>query len=106
LFIGLVGCEPDQGRLTIAPQENILPHTYKNGKIIGGLGVSCDTSCTDHEIAKRVRNAANLNPPGGATADDISYSSKDGASAFTHALCPNTFRNGVFIGNEAAAVGY
>src|SRR5262249_52386654 len=26
---------------------------YKNGKIIGGLGVSGDTSCADHEIAKR-----------------------------------------------------
>jgi hypothetical protein len=36
---------------------------YKNGKIIGGLGVSGDTSCTDHEIAKRVRSALLLNPP-------------------------------------------
>src|SRR6266446_2212041 len=44
---------------------------YKSGKIIGGLGISGDTSCADHEIAKRVRNLAGLNPPGGATADDI-----------------------------------
>lgn len=79
---------------------------YKNGKIIGGLGVSGDTSCTDHEIAKRVRDLAGLNPPGGATADDISYSSVDGASVFTHPLCLNTYRNGTFIGNEAVAVGY
>jgi uncharacterized protein GlcG (DUF336 family) len=79
---------------------------YKNGKIIGGLGVSGDTSCTDHEIAKRVRDLAGLNPPSGATADDITYSSADGASVFTHPLCPNTYRNGVFIGNEPAAVGY
>jgi uncharacterized protein GlcG (DUF336 family) len=79
---------------------------YSNGKIIGGLGISGDTSCTDHEIAKRVRDLASLNPSGGATADDISYSSKDGASVFTHPLCPNTWRNGQFIGNEAAAVGY
>jgi len=79
---------------------------YSNGKIIGGLGVSGDTSCTDHEIAKRVRNAAGLNPPGGPTTDDITYSSVDGASVFTHPLCPNTYRNGVLIGNEPAAVGY
>src|SRR5438045_1584298 len=78
---------------------------YKNGKIIGGLGISGDTACTDHEIAKRVRNLAALNPPGGALADDISYSSVDGASAFTHPLCPNTYRNGTFIGNELAASG-
>ena len=38
---------------------------YSGGKIIGGLGISGDTSCTDHEIAKRVRDLAGLNPPGG-----------------------------------------
>jgi uncharacterized protein GlcG (DUF336 family) len=79
---------------------------YKNGKIVGGLGISGDTACTDHEIAKRVRDLADLNPSGGKLADDITYSSADGASPFTHPLCPNTFRNGMFIGNEAAAVGY
>jgi uncharacterized protein GlcG (DUF336 family) len=79
---------------------------YRNGKIIGGLGVSGDTSCADHEIAKRTRNAANLNPAGGALVDDISYTVSNGASAFTHPLCINTFRNGVFLGNEAAATGY
>ena len=79
---------------------------YKHDKIIGGLGISGDTSCTDHEIAKRVRSAAGLNPPGGPAVDDITYSSVDGASVFTHPLCVNTFRNGVFIGNEAPASGY
>ena len=79
---------------------------YKNGKIIGGLGISGDTACTDHEIAKRVRNLASLNPPGGQLVDDISYSSVDGASAFTHPACLNTFRNGVFIGTERSATGY
>ena len=79
---------------------------YKNGKIIGGLGVSGDTSCADHEIAKRVRTAAGLNPPGGAGADDIKYSSVDGPSVFTHPLCLNTFRNGVFLGNELPSSGY
>jgi uncharacterized protein GlcG (DUF336 family) len=79
---------------------------YKSGKIVGGLGVSGDTACTDHEIAKRVRSLAALNPPGGPAVDDITYSSADGASPFTHPLCPNTFRNGVFIGNENNASGY
>jgi uncharacterized protein GlcG (DUF336 family) len=76
------------------------------GKIIGGLGISGDTACADHEIAKKVRDLAGLNPPGGATADDISYSSVDGASTFTHPLCPNTVRNGIFLGNELPAAGY
>ncbi len=79
---------------------------YKNGKIIGGLGISGDTACTDHEIAKRVRNLAGLNPPGGATVDDISYSAPDGPSVFTHPQCLNTWRNSIFIGTEAPAVGY
>jgi uncharacterized protein GlcG (DUF336 family) len=79
---------------------------YRGGKIIGGLGISGDTSCADHEIAKRVRDLATLNPPAGPLADDITYSSVDGASVFTHSLCPNTWRNGVFIGNEPVATGY
>ena len=76
------------------------------GEIIGGLGVSGDTACADHEVAKRVRTLAGLNPPGGPAVDDITYSSADGPSVFTHPLCVNTFRNGVFLGNEAPAVGY
>jgi uncharacterized protein GlcG (DUF336 family) len=76
------------------------------GKIIGGLGVSGDTSCTDHEIAKRIRNAAGLNPTGGALVDDIQYSSVDGPSVFTHPLCLNTWRNGTFVGTEKPATGY
>jgi len=83
-----------------------VPLYNSTGKIIGGLGVSGDTSCTDHEIAKRVRGLANLNPPGGAPVDDIVYTSKDGPSVFAHPLCINTWRNGVFIGTEANATGY
>lgn len=79
---------------------------YKAGKIIGGLGVSGDTASCDHEIAKRVRNLAGLNPPGGPLVDDISYSSVDGASVFTHPLSLNTWRNGVFVGDEQPASGY
>src|SRR5437016_2965151 len=72
---------------------------YKGGKIIGGLGVSGDTSCADHEIAKRVRDLAGLNPAGGMLADDIIYAS----SVFAHPVCLNTYQNGVKIGNEAPA---
>ncbi len=33
---------------------------YKGGIRVGGLGVSGDTSCTDHLIAWRTRNALGL----------------------------------------------
>lgn len=74
---------------------------YKNGKIIGALGVSGDTACTDHETAKRTRHLANLDPPGGPKVDDILYPSVDGPGVFDHPLCENTYRDGQFIGNEA-----
>jgi uncharacterized protein GlcG (DUF336 family) len=76
---------------------------YRDGKIIGGLGVSGDTSCADHEIAKRVRDTAGLNPPAGALADDIVYSPPDPSSPFAHPQCINTWRNGVKLGGEALA---
>jgi uncharacterized protein GlcG (DUF336 family) len=83
---------------------------YKHGQILGGLGISGDTSCTDHEIAKRTRDLAGLNPPasiGGPLADDISYASVDGANPFTHPVCIDTWRNEQFIAaNEQPAVGY
>jgi uncharacterized protein GlcG (DUF336 family) len=76
---------------------------YRNGRIVGALGVSGDTSCADHEIAKRVRDLANLNPTGGALADDIVYSGPDAPSVFAHPVCLNTYRNGTKIGSEAPA---
>jgi uncharacterized protein GlcG (DUF336 family) len=79
---------------------------YRDGSIVGGLGVSGDTSCADHEIAKRVRHLADMNPPGGPLVDDITYSGADGPSAFTHPLCINTWRNDSFLGHEAPAGGY
>jgi uncharacterized protein GlcG (DUF336 family) len=45
----------------------------KDGKLIGGIGVSGDTSCTDHIVAWKVRYLLNLdNVPAGvsATGDD------------------------------------
>lgn len=79
---------------------------YKNGRIVGGLGVSGDTPCADHEIAKRIRHMAGLDPKGGMTVDDITYSSVDHPSIYTHPLCPNTWRNGRKIGEEPPASGY
>lgn len=83
-----------------------VPLYSSTGSIIGGLGVSGDTACTDHEIAKRVRDLAKMNPSGGPLVDDISYSKVDGASVFTHPVCLNTLRNGVTIGTEQPASGY
>lgn len=79
---------------------------YRNGRIVGGLGISGDTPCADHEIAKRIRHFASLDPKGGPAADDIQFTKTDRASVFTHPLCPNTWRNGTRIGDEAAASGY
>jgi uncharacterized protein GlcG (DUF336 family) len=79
---------------------------YKNGRVVGGLGVSGDTPCADHEIAKRIRHLAGLDPRAGMLVDDITYSKPDGASIYTHPLCPNTWRNGQKIGEEAVASGY
>jgi hypothetical protein len=78
---------------------------YSGGRIVGGLGVSGDTSCADHEIAKRVRTLAGLDPSGGPAEDDILYPS-DGPSVFMHPFCVNTFRNGNHVGEETAATKY
>jgi uncharacterized protein GlcG (DUF336 family) len=46
---------------------------YDGSKLVGGLGVSGDTSCTDHVVAWRVRNELGLDDvPGGVsdTGDD------------------------------------
>ena len=79
---------------------------YKDKTRVGALGVSGDTACTDHEIAKRIRHLAQLDPDKGELADDITYSKADGPSQFTHPLCANTFRNGMKIGDEPNASGY
>jgi uncharacterized protein GlcG (DUF336 family) len=79
---------------------------YRGGKRIGGLGASGDTACADHEIAKTLRDLANLNPAKGRSADDIQYSQVDGATLYSHPLCPNTWRDGVKLGDEELARGY
>lgn len=66
------------------------------GAIVGGLGVSGDSSCADHNIAWRTRNALKLDyVPGGVAADksdQIIYDIDNGKSAggFGHAACGGT----------------
>ena len=79
---------------------------YRGKTRVGGLGISGDTACADHEIAKRIRHLANLDPEKGQFADDITYSSVDGPSPFSHPLCANTWQNGKKIGDEQKASGY
>jgi uncharacterized protein GlcG (DUF336 family) len=74
---------------------------YKGQTRVGGLGLSGDTPCADHEIAKRVRKAAALDPAAGGLVDDIVYASVDGASVHAHPLCANTWRNGTHLGDES-----
>ncbi len=64
------------------------------GNVVGGLGVSGDTSCADHNIALRVRDnlvaaTALTNNPAGQYADNIIYDIRKGASAsgFGHPTC-------------------
>src|SRR5256712_7518443 len=44
---------------------------YAGSHVVGGVGVSGDTACTDHEIAERVRDEAGLNTAGGGAAGAI-----------------------------------
>jgi uncharacterized protein GlcG (DUF336 family) len=75
-------------------------------KIVGGVGVSGDTSCADHNIAWRVRNNLGLDHLGGvggvsgdaARPDNIIFDIKDNpnggtgisAGGFGHPTCLNT----------------
>jgi uncharacterized protein GlcG (DUF336 family) len=43
---------------------------YRRGRLLGGVGVSGDTSCADHNIAWRVRDSLNLDAvPAGVSGD-------------------------------------
>lgn len=69
---------------------------YRNGKKIGAIGVSGDTSCTDHVVAYKVRSALGLGVvPGGLDKmlQDITPNPAGGtgvsASGFGHPPCLN-----------------
>jgi uncharacterized protein GlcG (DUF336 family) len=62
---------------------------YSGGKVIGGLGVSGDTSCADHAISYRMRHLANLD--GTPNSDNIVYLGPEEApNDFKQPHCGNT----------------
>jgi uncharacterized protein GlcG (DUF336 family) len=71
---------------------------YRGGTIIGGLGVSGDTSCADHNVAWRVRQALGFTTPTGVSPrhnDGIIYDAVQtgddfkSKSGFGHPACGN-----------------
>ncbi|GAC1310257.1 MAG: hypothetical protein NVSMB21_17890 [Vulcanimicrobiaceae bacterium] len=62
---------------------------YQGGKVIGGLGVSGDTSCADHVIGYRMRRLAGLDQiPQGVGGDNITYPAAGAAlSGFQQPHC-------------------
>lgn len=63
------------------------------GNLLGALGVSGDTSCADHNVAWRTRDALTLDsvPAGLTVGDNIIFDIVDGVSAsgFGHPFCLN-----------------
>jgi uncharacterized protein GlcG (DUF336 family) len=63
----------------------------QDGRLLGGLGVSGDTSCTDHIIAWKLRHELNLdNVPAGPDADsntDNIIFAEDELDGFEHPTC-------------------
>jgi uncharacterized protein GlcG (DUF336 family) len=77
-----------------------------NGQLLGGLGVSGDTSCTDHIIAWKLRHSLNLdNVPAGvdedSNTDNIIYAEGE-LDGFEHPECFDLEGQGdhVEIGND------
>jgi uncharacterized protein GlcG (DUF336 family) len=62
---------------------------YNESGVIGGIGVSGDTSCADHNVAWRVRTALGLDktPQKDAIIYDLGPDGKS-ASGFGHVKCP------------------
>jgi len=77
-----------------------------SGKIVGGIGVSGDTACTDHIIAWKLRHALNLdNVPAGpdqdSNTDNIIYTEGPTIDGFEHPICFDVAEgNHVDIGND------
>lgn len=62
---------------------------YSGGKVIGGLGVSGDTSCADHAIAYRMRHLSGLD--GTPNSDNIVYlAAGEAPTGFTQPHCGTT----------------
>jgi hypothetical protein len=77
-----------------------------DGELLGGLGVSGDTSCSDHIIAWKLRHFLNLDnvpagPADGGANDNIIYI-EDTLDGFEHATCFDLEGQGdhIAIGNS------
>jgi uncharacterized protein GlcG (DUF336 family) len=83
---------------------------YKANKIIGGLGVSGDTSCADHMIAWRVRNKLNLDEmskvggvsgdtthPDNIIFDELNGNKNKTTEGFEHPDCLNTRKDSKWV---------
>lgn len=76
-----------------------LPLYDKNGKLVGALGVSGDSSCADHNIAWKVRHKLNLdNLPSGVSPtkdDNVIYDISDDRSdsGWGHPHCSDAATN-------------
>jgi uncharacterized protein GlcG (DUF336 family) len=58
------------------------------GKLVGAIGVSGDTSCTDHIVAWKIRHALNLdNVPAGVSPTGDDNMVHNPASAWDHPVC-------------------
>jgi hypothetical protein len=70
-----------------------LPLYAQNGKLVGGLGLSGDTSCTDHIIAWKVRHELHLDAvPMGPSPDHndnmiLDFQNGASVSGFGHPSC-------------------
>ena len=73
-----------------------------NGRLLGGLGVSGDTSCSDHIVAWKLRHALNLdNVPAGPDADsntDNIIFTDGTVDGFEHPTCFDTDGQGDHVG--------
>lgn len=78
----------------------------ENGELLGALGVSGDTSCADHNIAWRTRDALMLDhvPDGvGSPGDNIIFDfepTNPGRSGFEHEESASGFGHPVCLGND------
>jgi uncharacterized protein GlcG (DUF336 family) len=77
----------------------------QDGKIVGGLGLSGDTSCTDHVIAWKVRHQLELDAvPMGPSADHndnmiLDWQNNTSPSGFGHPSCKGGTQSDLIIRN-------
>jgi uncharacterized protein GlcG (DUF336 family) len=65
-----------------------LPLYNKDNKLVGALGISGDTSCTDHIVAWKVRKALGLDyVPAGVSATGDDNMVHDATSGWFHPVC-------------------